>query len=63
MKHRGYEIVKAKHPAPFNLNREAYDIVDGAVICKGNISTIETAKMVIDVMVRHGIWKDKSTTI
>lgn len=63
MKHRGYEIVKVKHPAPFNLNREAYDIVDGTAIRKSNISTIETAKTVIDIMIKHGMLIDKSNTI
>lgn len=63
MKHRGYEIIKAKHPTTFNKNRETYDIMDGDAVRKANISTIETAKKVIDAMVKYGYWKDRSATI
>ena len=63
IKHRGYEIIKAKHPTPINPNRESYDIVtDGVIIRKANISTVETAKFVIDTMIKHRIWEDRSNT-
>ena len=62
MKHRGYEIVKVKHPTPFNPNREAYDIMDGYAVRKANISTIETAKKLIDTMVKYHYWHDRSET-
>lgn len=63
MKHRGYEIVKALHPTTFNPKRETYDIKDGAKVRKANISTIETAKKVIDTMIKYSYWPDKSETI
>ena len=62
MKHRGYDIVKASHPSTFNPKRETYDIMDGDKVRKENISTIETAKHVIDVMVKWSYWPDKSDT-
>lgn len=63
MKHRGYEIVKVKHPTPFNPIRESYDIVDGQILCKANVATISTAKTVIDTMIKYGFWQDKSSTV
>lgn len=59
MKYRGYGIVKAPHPTTFNPKREAYDIMDGDKVQKANISTVDTAKKVIDMMVKHGFWKDR----
>lgn len=60
MKYRGYEIAKVKHPTPFNPEREAYDIFDGEKVRKANISTIETAKKVVDTMIKWGYWYDRS---
>lgn len=63
MKYKGYEIVKRKYPTAINPNREAYDIMDGDRVRKANISTIETAKHVIDAMIKWNFWQDKSSTI
>ena len=60
MKYRGYEIVKTLHPTNINPHREAYDIKDGDKVRKSNISTIDTAKKVIDTMIRFGYWHDRS---
>lgn len=62
MKHRGYDIVKVPHPSTFNPTRETYDIMDGTSLKKANISTIETAKKVIDTMIRYNYWQDRSET-
>lgn len=62
MKHRGYDIVKVPHPTTFNPHRETYDIMDGEKVRKENISTIETAKHVIDIMCKWNYWPDKSDT-
>lgn len=62
MKHRGYSIEKVPHPMPSNPNRETYDIMDGEKIKKANILTIETAKHVIDTMIKYGYWRDLSPT-
>ena len=62
MKHRGYSIVKASHPTVVNPNRETYDIMDGDTVRKANISTVDTAKMVIDCMIKWQFWFDKSST-
>ena len=62
MKHRGYDIVKALHPTPINPKREAYDIMDDYAVRKANISTIDTAKAVINAMIRCGFWVDRSET-
>lgn len=59
MKYRGYEIVKALHPTTFNKNRETYDIKDGDKVRKANITTIETAKKVIDTMLKYKQWPDR----
>lgn len=53
----GYKIRQAAHPTPANPNRMAWDIYDGDRVRKGNISTLETAKHVIDVMLKYGYWK------
>lgn len=60
MKYRGYDIVKVPHPSTFNRNRETYDIMDGDKVRKANISTIETAKKVVDTFIKYGHWPDKS---
>lgn len=62
MKYRGYDIVKAPHPTTFNPKRETYDIMEGEVVRKANISTIETAKKVIDTMIKYYYWIDRSST-
>lgn len=59
MKYRGYDIVKAPHPTTFNPKRETYDIMDGDKVRKANISTIETAKKVIDTMIKYGYYHEK----
>ena len=56
--YRGYEIVSAKHPTPFDPQRTTWDVVDGDRVRKANIATIETAKHVIDTMVKYGYWPD-----
>ncbi len=61
MKYRGYDIVKAPHPTTFNPKRETYDIMDGDKVRKANISTIETAKKVIDTMIKYFYWIDRSS--
>lgn len=62
VKHRGYSIEKVPRPTTFSPKRETYDIMDGEKIKKSNISTIETAKHVIDTMIRYGYWQDRSDT-
>ena len=59
MKYRGYDIVKASHPTPFNPRRETYDIMDGNKVRKADISTLETAKKVIDTLVKYNCWPDR----
>lgn len=54
--YRGYEIVSAKHPTPFDPQRTTWDIVDGDRLRKANIATIETAKHMIDTMIKYGYW-------
>ncbi len=62
MKYRGYSIEKIPRPTTFYPNRETYDIMDGEKVRKVNISTIETAKHVIDTMIKYGYWHDRSDT-
>lgn len=57
-RYRGYEIVSAKHPTPFDPQRTTWDVVDGDRLRKANIATIETAKHVIDTMIKYGYWPD-----
>lgn len=56
--YRGYEIVSAKHPTPFDPQRTTWDVVDGDRLRKANIATIETAKHMIDTMIKYGYWPD-----
>lgn len=58
--YRGYIIRPALHPTTFNPGRVAYDIVDGDRIRRGNISTVETCRKVIDTMIRYGYWRDST---
>lgn len=62
VKYRGYDIVKASHPTPFDKNRETYDIMDGDRVRKANLATIELSKRVIDTMIKYSMWHDRSTT-
>lgn len=57
--YRGYVIRKTPHPMPFNPNRLAWDILDGFVIKKANISTLEVARYMIDTMLKYGYWTAK----
>lgn len=63
MKYKGYAIVKRNYPTPINPRREAYDIMDGDRVRKANISTIETAKHVIDTMIKWNYWQDRSSAV
>ena len=63
MKYRGYNIVKAIHPTRYNPNQEAYDIMDGDRVRKSNIATVETARHVIDSMLKHSMWPDRSDAV
>ena len=56
--YRGYEIVSTKRPTPFDPQRTTWDIVDGDRLRKANIATIETAKHMIDTMIKYGYWPD-----
>lgn len=57
--YRGYGIVRALHPSTTQPDRMAWDIVDGDRLRKANIATIETAKRLIDTMVKYGYWPEK----
>ena len=57
--YRGYVIQKTPHPVPLNPNRLSWDILDGVVIKKANISTVEVARHVIDTMLKYGYWQTK----
>lgn len=56
--YRGYGIIRALHPSATQPDRMAWDIVDGDRLRKANIATIETAKRVIDTMIKYGYWPD-----
>lgn len=60
VKYRGYKIIKAAHPAPFEPKRETYDVMLGDEIKLANIATVDTAKYVIDLKIDHGHWPDMS---
>lgn len=55
--YKGYVIRQAPHPTVLNPTRQAWDIMDGDKVRKANISTIETAKHVIDTMLKYGYFK------
>lgn len=57
--YRGYEIISAKHPTPFDPQRTTWDVVDGDRVRRGNIASIETAKRLIDTMVKYGYWPER----
>lgn len=59
MIYRGYSIVKSSHPTRVQPKRETYDIQHNGELRKANIATIDTAKLVVDLMVKFGSWKDK----
>lgn len=56
--YRGYKIVRALHPTNIDPSRMAWDVFDGDRLKKVNISTIDTAKHLIDVMIKYGYWPD-----
>lgn len=57
--YRGYEIVSAKHPTPFDPQRTTWDVVDGDRVWRVDIASIETAKRLIDTMVKYRYWPEK----
>ena len=57
-RYRGYTIIEAPHPVPYNKTRTAYDIVFGDTVKKANISTIELAQHYIDTMIKYGYWTE-----
>ena len=58
--YKGYVIRQAPHPTVQNPRRQAWDIMDGEKVRKANISTIETARHVIDTMLKYGYWGVKT---
>lgn len=61
MIYRGYRIVKALHPTPCQPRRETYDIKDSdGKVYKANIANLTTAQIVIDLMIKFHLWKDRS---
>lgn len=58
--YKGYVILQAPHPTALNPTRRAWDIMDGEKVRKANISTVETAKHVIDTMLKYGYWGVKT---
>lgn len=59
MIYRGYRIVKAHHPTPVQPQRMTYDIKYNGEALRTNIRTIDTAKLIIDLMIKLRRWKDK----
>ena len=57
--YRGYGIIRALHPSATQPDRMAWDVVDGDRVRRGNIASIETAKRLIDMMVKYGYWPEK----
>ena len=59
--YRGYEIVRAWHPRPGDTWRMAWDVVCDGKVRRENIGSIETAKRLVDTMIKYGYWPDKTT--
>lgn len=57
MIYRGYRIVKAPYPTLC----QTYDIKDSdGKVYKANIANLTTAQIVIDLMIKFHLWKDRS---
>ena len=61
--YKGYVLRLMPHPTALNPTRMAWDIMDGDKVRKANISTIETAKHVIDTMMKYGYWGVKNREV
>lgn len=59
--YKGYEIVRAWHPRPGDTRRMAWDVVCDGKVRRENIGSIETAKRLVDTMIKYGYWPDKTT--
>lgn len=59
--YRGYKIVRAWHPRPGDTRRMAWDVVCDGKVRRENIGSTETAKRLIDTMIKYGYWPDKTT--
>ena len=57
--YRGYGIVRALHPTRLSPDRMTWDVVDGSRVRRGNIASIETAKHLIDAMIKYGYWPER----
>ena len=57
--YRGYEIVRALHPTRLSPTRTTWDVLSDGKVRYSNIGSIETAKHLIDAMVKWGYWPEK----
>lgn len=57
--YRGYGIVRALHPTRLSPDRMTWDVFSDGKVCYSNIGSIETAKHLIDVMIKWGYWPER----
>ena len=51
--YRGYKIVRALHPTPFERNKMTWDIVKDDNVLKPNVGSVEIARRIIDIMLKR----------
>lgn len=57
--YRGYGIVRALHPTRLSPDRMTWDVFSDGKVRYSNIGSIETAKHLIDAMIKWGYWPEK----
>ena len=60
MMHKGFEIRRADYPIKAAPSRAGFDILRAEETYMRNVKDIDTAKWVIDKMIKAGQWKDLS---
>lgn len=57
MMYKGYEIRKADYPIKAAPSRAGFDILRAEDVKMRNVKDVETAKWVIDKMIKAGQWE------
>lgn len=58
MKYKGYEIRKADYPTKHEPSRVGFDILRAENVKMRNVKDADTARWVVDKMIKAGQWED-----
>ena len=59
MTYKGFEIRKADYPIKAAPSRTGFDILRAEEVYMRNVKDVDTARWVIDKMIKAGVWKEE----